>query len=692
MDNEFAQTAIEGPKQFIKDGVAFINRCTKPDRKEFLQITQAVSMGFFIMGVIGFVVKLIHIPINNILVCNYPPLFTSHGYQPSIFMDTSPKVQFPNACEGGRVQDPLTIVREERRVSANRVDYIQVWLNAHPTYPETVSTLPRVSGFECPQAMPSTASLHGTSPPGSPRAEAENDQDSDIMEWVSCAASPVSSPSLDCDRRPPSPSPALSQSMPLPVQEDAIESSTAPITFAFRQHAMYPQLPFRSRSKSIFLGSESSTNNRVNRRINDLLNNTAVQRIRSWFKTVVEPHALEQWRNLTLMEHLASRAASNNPSSSDSNYDLPTLAGTDTELSDCPICLKSGTKTIMKAIVGCGHTICWKCEKELERAGNVSCPMCRRVRLVTTYITLGDLFKSTVGLHPRDYTHALCLRSESAGLSMESDDEHVEHELSDRYLWEQSASFLEYLASTAHHPVNQYFQLNAAQDLCLKPSTEKYLPEYNDQAVLEPPMSGLVLLPHRLYITLTHFCLDMLTLPYPAEFQNQAQFKREWIMLELVILFLVPTDEFSPRKPDRIYNAPAWIEQGQVILRRVCKFLRAKVLQNMFELEEEGALEPVAPDQRRRRRMGVTASSAIPSSPVSRQILYLGTARWNWIVQSLTILVTWIQAANYNPCMDVTPANKSCPTLHSKQDLQLEDNPRPIKRQRFHRRLAVRNV
>jgi len=33
MDNDFAQTAIEGPKQFIKDGVAFINRCTKPDRK-----------------------------------------------------------------------------------------------------------------------------------------------------------------------------------------------------------------------------------------------------------------------------------------------------------------------------------------------------------------------------------------------------------------------------------------------------------------------------------------------------------------------------------------------------------------------------------------------------------------------------------------------------------------------------------
>ncbi|KAG0048461.1 Sec61p translocation complex subunit [Gryganskiella cystojenkinii] len=67
-NNDLLQTAIEGPKGFFRDGVAFLNRCTKPDRKEFLQITQAVSMGFFVMGVIGFVVKLIHIPINNILV------------------------------------------------------------------------------------------------------------------------------------------------------------------------------------------------------------------------------------------------------------------------------------------------------------------------------------------------------------------------------------------------------------------------------------------------------------------------------------------------------------------------------------------------------------------------------------------------------------------------------------------------
>ncbi|CAG8501364.1 16650_t:CDS:2 [Funneliformis mosseae] len=59
---------IEMPRQFVKEGSQFINRCTKPDRKEFIKISQAVAMGFFVMGFIGFFVKLIHIPINNILV------------------------------------------------------------------------------------------------------------------------------------------------------------------------------------------------------------------------------------------------------------------------------------------------------------------------------------------------------------------------------------------------------------------------------------------------------------------------------------------------------------------------------------------------------------------------------------------------------------------------------------------------
>ncbi|KAF2757502.1 protein translocase SEC6 [Pseudovirgaria hyperparasitica] len=58
----------ELPKDFIRDGTQFLNRCTKPDKREFLKISQAVGVGFLIMGVIGYIVKLIHIPVNNILV------------------------------------------------------------------------------------------------------------------------------------------------------------------------------------------------------------------------------------------------------------------------------------------------------------------------------------------------------------------------------------------------------------------------------------------------------------------------------------------------------------------------------------------------------------------------------------------------------------------------------------------------
>jgi len=62
------QEFLDMPKDFIKDGTQFLNRCTKPDRREFLRICQAVGVGFLVMGAVGYVVKLIHIPVNNILV------------------------------------------------------------------------------------------------------------------------------------------------------------------------------------------------------------------------------------------------------------------------------------------------------------------------------------------------------------------------------------------------------------------------------------------------------------------------------------------------------------------------------------------------------------------------------------------------------------------------------------------------
>ncbi|VDM75651.1 unnamed protein product [Strongylus vulgaris] len=62
------QALIEPGRQFAKDSIRLVKRCTKPDRKEYQKIAVATAIGFAIMGFIGFFVKLIHIPINNIIV------------------------------------------------------------------------------------------------------------------------------------------------------------------------------------------------------------------------------------------------------------------------------------------------------------------------------------------------------------------------------------------------------------------------------------------------------------------------------------------------------------------------------------------------------------------------------------------------------------------------------------------------
>lgn len=66
----FKEVLIEPLRQFAKDSMHLVKKCTKPDRKEFTAIARAVGVGFLMMGFIGFFVKLIHIPINNILVGN----------------------------------------------------------------------------------------------------------------------------------------------------------------------------------------------------------------------------------------------------------------------------------------------------------------------------------------------------------------------------------------------------------------------------------------------------------------------------------------------------------------------------------------------------------------------------------------------------------------------------------------------
>jgi len=59
---------VEPGRQFAKDSNRLVKRCTKPDKREFQKIVVGTAVGFFIMGFSGFFVKLIHIPINNIIV------------------------------------------------------------------------------------------------------------------------------------------------------------------------------------------------------------------------------------------------------------------------------------------------------------------------------------------------------------------------------------------------------------------------------------------------------------------------------------------------------------------------------------------------------------------------------------------------------------------------------------------------
>ena len=55
-------------QDFVKNSVIFYEKCKKPNKQEYLQILQACIMGFFIMGLIGYMIKLVFIPINNIIL------------------------------------------------------------------------------------------------------------------------------------------------------------------------------------------------------------------------------------------------------------------------------------------------------------------------------------------------------------------------------------------------------------------------------------------------------------------------------------------------------------------------------------------------------------------------------------------------------------------------------------------------
>lgn len=54
--------------EFAHSSRRLLQRCNKPDAKEFKKIATSCAIGFAIMGFIGYTVKLVFIPINNIII------------------------------------------------------------------------------------------------------------------------------------------------------------------------------------------------------------------------------------------------------------------------------------------------------------------------------------------------------------------------------------------------------------------------------------------------------------------------------------------------------------------------------------------------------------------------------------------------------------------------------------------------
>jgi len=55
-------------RDFSKNSARLVKRCTKPDRREYIKVFGRTALGFVVMGFIGFFVKLLFIPINQIII------------------------------------------------------------------------------------------------------------------------------------------------------------------------------------------------------------------------------------------------------------------------------------------------------------------------------------------------------------------------------------------------------------------------------------------------------------------------------------------------------------------------------------------------------------------------------------------------------------------------------------------------
>ena len=62
------ELVIHPLKKFATNSRMLVKSCAKPNYQDFSQSGMATLMGFALMGVIGYFVKLIFIPINNVIM------------------------------------------------------------------------------------------------------------------------------------------------------------------------------------------------------------------------------------------------------------------------------------------------------------------------------------------------------------------------------------------------------------------------------------------------------------------------------------------------------------------------------------------------------------------------------------------------------------------------------------------------
>lgn len=66
----FVDDSINQMTTFVNECQMFLQNCEKPNKKEYIKISTSCAIGFAIMGIIGYLIKLLFIPINTILLGN----------------------------------------------------------------------------------------------------------------------------------------------------------------------------------------------------------------------------------------------------------------------------------------------------------------------------------------------------------------------------------------------------------------------------------------------------------------------------------------------------------------------------------------------------------------------------------------------------------------------------------------------